>query len=43
MWSLDNLQALCRGCHIDKTARARLAKRALDPRVAAWMRLAADT
>ena len=42
MWDPDNLQAICRGCHIDKTARARLAKRRTDPRVDAWFKFAGE-
>ena len=34
-WDPDNLQALCRGCHIRKTAREHM-KRPPDPEVAKW-------
>ena len=33
-WSLDNLQSLCRRCHLRKTERERLAKQ--PPDVRAW-------
>ena len=36
-WALDNLQALCRACHIAKTAREN--RRVLTPEEAAWRAL----
>ena len=37
LYSLDNLQSLCRGCHIAKTERENRARAAIEyPQQAAW-------
>ena len=35
-WAEDNLQALCRACHIEKTAREYRARNPDPPEVQAW-------
>lgn len=39
-WALDNLQVLCRGCHIRKTAREN--RREPTPAEAAWRKMVDD-
>ena len=39
-WSLDNLQSLCRGCHISKTGGEN--RRQPSPAEAAWRALVDD-
>ena len=41
-WSLDNLQVLCRGCHIAKTRAERRPARQPSPAVQRWANLVAD-
>lgn len=42
-YDLDNLQALCRGCHIDKTRRENDRRAAeQNPAAAAWKRAVAE-
>ena len=38
-WSESNLQALCRGCHIAKTAAENRARRPASASVLAWRQL----
>lgn len=35
-WAPDNLQTLCRQCHIRKTARENRARRSVSPEARAW-------
>ena len=39
-WALDNLQVLCRSCHIQKTRREN--RRELTPAEAAWRKMVDD-
>ena len=36
MYSLSNLAALCRGCHIEKTRQENAARRPPQPEIEAW-------
>ena len=41
-WELDNVQTLCRGCHIRKTRAERRPGRQSSPAVQRWANLVAD-
>ena len=41
-WAVGNLQALCRRCHIAKTAAENRARRPVSPEVAAWRQLVGE-
>ena len=36
VWAIDNLQALCRGCHFRKTASENRGRKPQPPEVTAW-------
>ena len=41
-WAFDNLQTLCRTCHLAKTSRENRARRPVSPEAAAWRDLVAE-